>query len=185
MYEFNLPTGFSCPFAGECLVKVNRETGKFNNLSKQYKCYAASAERFPGVREHRWKNFEYVKSGGVVKIPQKAKSIRIHASGVFFNQQYFDMWLKVCEKHPDVEFWAYTKSLKYWVNRLYKIPNNLVLTASKGGKNDYLIEKYNLKNVEIVKTYNNAVKIGRCVDVNDDLARIVGLNFALVDNFAK
>lgn len=33
VYEWNLPTGHTCPFALECLVKVNRETGKFENKS--------------------------------------------------------------------------------------------------------------------------------------------------------
>ena len=40
--------------------------------------------------------------------------------------------LKLCSEHKDVEFWAYTKSVNYWVSRLNKIPKNLVLTASRG-----------------------------------------------------
>ena len=57
------------------------------------------------------------------------------------------MWIEIAKENPTVEFWAYTKSLKYWVNRLNEIPNNLVLTASQGGRNDELIEKHGLKNV--------------------------------------
>ena len=183
VYEFNLPTGFTCPFALECLVKVDRHTGKFDNKSNAYKCYAASAERFPGVRKHRWDNFEFVRNGGVVEVPNKAKAVRIHSSGDFFSQEYFDMWLDVCRNNPDVEFWAYTKSLKYWVNRIDEIPSNLVLTASYGGRSDDLIVEYNLKNVIIVMDESDAN--GRQIDTNDDLARIPGLNFALVDNFKK
>lgn len=183
VYEFNLPTGFTCPFALECLVKVDRHTGKFDNKSNAYKCYAASAERFPGVRKHRWDNFEFVRNGGVVEVPNKAKAVRIHSSGDFFSQEYFDMWLDVCRNTPDVEFWAYTKSLKYWVNRIDEIPSNLVLTASYGGRSDDLIVEYNLKNVIIVMDESDAN--GRQIDTNDDLARIPGLNFALVDNFKK
>ena len=62
VYEWNLPTGTTCPFAKECKVIVDRTTGKFNIKHGSYRCYAANAERFPGVREHRWKNYEFVKN---------------------------------------------------------------------------------------------------------------------------
>lgn len=145
VYEWNLPTGHTCPFAYTCLVKVNRETGKFENKSKMYRCYAASAERFPAVRDHRWKNYEHVLKGNKPILPKDCNSVRIHASGDFFNQKYFDLWLEVAKENPNVEFWAYTKSLKYWIKRLDKIPENLTLTASYGGKNDELIKQYSLK----------------------------------------
>ena len=183
VYEWNLPSGFSCPSALECLVKVDRVTGKFDNRSNAYRCYSAMQERFPAVREHRWKNFDYLRSGGIPEIPAKAKHIRIHMSGDFYSQSYFDMWLKLCGQHKDVEFWAYTKSVNYWVNRLDKIPSNLVLTASRGGKHDNLIEKYNLKNVEIIKKKEQAK--GRPIDLRDEQARTPGANFCLLDNFAK
>ena len=93
------------------------------------------------------------------------------------------MWLDVCRNNRDDEFWANTKSLKYWVNRIDEIPSNLVLTASYGGRSDDLIVEYNLKNVIIVMDESDAN--GRQIDTNDDLARIPGLNFALVDNFKK
>lgn len=183
VYEFNLPTGHTCPFAKECLVKVNRKTGKMNNKSKLYRCYAASSERFPAVREHRWKNFDYVRSGGIPVIPDKAKSIRIHSSGDFFSQSYFDMWLIVCRNNPEIEFWAYTKSLKYWVKRITDIPLNLVLTASYGGKNDYLIKEYNLKNATVIKKKSDITS--GLIDYNDDYARTPDVNFYLLDNNCK
>ena len=181
VYEWNLPTGHTCPFALECLVKVNRETGKFENKSNAYKCYAAAPERFPGVRNHRWNNYEYVLNGNKPILPKDCKAVRIHASGDFFNQSYFDMWIEIAKENPTVEFWAYTKSLKYWVNRLNEIPNNLVLTASQGGRNDELIEKHGLKNV-IVYPRIDLVPSERPIDSNDDWARKLGINFALLDN---
>jgi hypothetical protein len=183
VYEWNLPTGHTCPFANECLVKVNRETGKFSNESNAYRCYAASSERFPAVRDHRWKNFEFIQSGGTPLIPKDAKSIRIHASGDFFNQKYFDMWLDVCRENPDVEFWAYTKSLKYWINRINEVPSNLTLTASRGGKSDDLIDKHNLKNATVIKSKSEA--IDKPIDYNDDEARKPSISFYLLDNNIK
>lgn len=181
VYEFNLPTGSTCPFALECKVTVDRVTGKFDVKKGAYRCYASSAERFPGVRNHRHKNFEFVKNGGVPTLPKDCKAVRIHSAGDFFNQNYFDMWLKIATENPNIEFWAYTKSLTYWVKRLNEIPNNLILTASYGGKNDYLIKQYNLKNV---KVYNdiNEVPAHRPIDNNDDFARLANVNFALLDN---
>tara|TARA_R110000744_G_scaffold363547_1_gene471880 strand:- start:309 stop:899 length:591 start_codon:yes stop_codon:yes gene_type:complete len=183
VFEWNLPSGFSCPFADECLVKVDRESGKFDNKSKAYRCYSAMQERFPNVREHRWKNFDFLRSGGVPEIPKNAKAVRIHMSGDFYSQSYFDMWLKICEENKNIEFWAYTKSVKYWVKRINEIPSNLVLTASLGGKSDCLIQEYNLKNVEIIKKKEQAR--GRPIDTCDDQARTPNINFCLLDNFAK
>jgi hypothetical protein len=183
VYEWNLPSGFTCPYALECLVKVDRETGKFDNKSKSYRCYSAMQERFPAVRNHRWTNFDYVRDGGIPVIPKKAKHIRIHMSGDFYSQSYFDMWLQICIDNPEIEFWAYTKSIPYWVARINDIPKNLILTASRGGRNDQLIDEYNLKNVEIIKTEGEAN--GRPIDTCDDQARLPNVNFCLMDNFAK
>ena len=181
VYEWNLPSGFSCPFALECLVKVDRVSGKFDNKSKAYRCYSAMQERFPAVRNHRWANFDFLREGGVPTLPKKAKAVRIHMSGDFYSQAYFDLWLKICRDNPTVEFWAYTKSLKYWVNRLQNIPKNLTLTASRGGKNDELIDLHSLKNVEIIKS--EAEANGRPIDTCDDQARKPNVNFCLLDNF--
>jgi hypothetical protein len=39
VYEWNLPTGTTCPYALECKVTVNRETGKFDiNKEGLYRC---------------------------------------------------------------------------------------------------------------------------------------------------
>lgn len=181
VYEWNLPTGSTCPFAMECLVKVDRVTGKMSSHEGAYRCYAAAAERFPAVRYHRWSNYEHVKAGNMPVIPAKCAAVRIHASGDFFNQAYFDLWLDVARQNPAVEFWAYTKSLSYWVARLDVIPGNLTLTASYGGRQDYLIAEHGLKNV-IVYEHPDAVPGERPIDYNDDWARVPGVNFALLDN---
>jgi hypothetical protein len=184
VYEWNLPTGTTCPFALECKVSVNRITGKFDIYKGAFKCYAASAERFPGVREHRWNNYEFVKNGGVPTLPKDCKNVRIHASGDFFSQAYFDMWVDIARNNPDVNFWAFTKSINYWVsgNRLNEIPTNLILTASYGGKFDHLIEKYNLKHARVIKDISEAAAYDMRIDTNDDYARLPNVSFCLLDN---
>lgn len=180
VYEWNLPTGHSCPHALECLVSVDRETGKFKNESTAYKCYAASAERFPGVRNHRWNNFDHVKSGGLVELPKGAEAVRIHTAGDFFSYKYFMQWVEIARANPEVEFWAYTKSLNFWVKAINEIPSNLVLTASTGGRFDSLIEKYNLKNVKVIHSLEGIDK--NLIDEKDRLARTPNLNFYLLEN---
>ena len=180
VYEWNLPAGHTCPQAKECLVKVGRWSGAFENKSHSFRCYAASAERFPSVRAHRWANYHYVRYRGIPVIPKKAENIRIHASGDFFSQRYFDMWLKLCEDNPKINFWAFTKSLLFWINRINDIPDNLILTASWGGKEDYLIDEHKLKNVQVISSSDGVEK--ELIDVNDDLARIPDVNFYLLDN---
>lgn len=186
VYEWNLPTGHTCPHALECLVKVDRETGKFTSDYSAYRCYASSAERFPSARKARWRNFDFVKAGGIPDIPKNAKAIRIHASGDFFSQTYFDMWLEVARRHPDVEFWAFTKSLSYWVNRKDVIPANLVLTASWGGDQDHLIDANGFKSALVVDPNDPKASDGSMpIDTNDDLARTKGVSFILIDNLKK
>ena len=181
VYEWNLPTGWTCPGANACLVRVNRHTGIGENLSTEFKCYAASAERFPGVRSSRWGNLEEYEATGIPELPEGAVAVRIHSSGDFFRQSYFDDWLDYCAARPAVSFWAYTKSLPFWVKRLGDIPDNLVLTASVGGKCDRLIVEHGLRRATVIPSTHPRARIGP-VDTNDDLARVHGPDFFLVDN---
>ena len=183
VWEWNLPTGSTCPMALQCKVSVNRETGKFKREDKEYRCYAANAERFPGVRKSRWDNFESSRNGIIPELPKGARAIRIHGAGDFYNQAYFDLWLEYVSRRPQVEFWAYTKSLGYWVARLGQIPSNLALTASIGGRQDPLIQEHGLRWARVFKCAED-VPQGLPIDTNDDHARRPEGNFALLDNFA-
>ena len=82
-------------------------------------------------------------------------------------------------------FWAFTKSLRFWVNRIDNIPDNFVLTASYGGKDDHLIKEYGLKYAEVFKNKDDAICSGLPIDSNDYWAMKPCISFALIDNFAK
>ena len=178
VYEWNLPAGHTCPFARDCKVSVDRISGKFTKECSEFACYAGRSERYPAVRESRWRNLGHVKKGGEIIIPEKAKHIRIHASGDFFSQGYFDMWLDICKKNSGVKFWAFTKSIRFWVKRINDIPENLILTASYGGFDDKMIIRHRLKSAIVVKSEKDTALP---IDTNDDLARIPNINFALLD----
>jgi hypothetical protein len=183
VFEWNLPTGWTCPGASGCLVRVDKETGKADNRSTEYRCYSASAERFPGVRESRWDHFNTVNGGEIPELPEKAGAVRVHASGDFFSQAYFDKWLAYCARHPEVDFWAYTKSIPYWIKRVFEIPRNFVLTASIGGKFDTMALDAGLRTATVIQPDDVRAGSG-LVDTNDDLARKPGPSFYLLDNDA-
>lgn len=193
VWEFNLPAGWSCPFATACLTKADRVTGKQTNGPEQeFKCYAAVVERYPAVRGVRWANFDQLKGKSVSEMadiisaamPPSAKHVRIHGGGDFFNQSYFDAWLEVCERFPGVKFWAFTKSIGYWVARLDRIPGNLTLQASYGGRQDDLIEKHGLKYARVFKSIEEVNDSGLPLDVDDSLAMDGFTSFALLDNYS-
>jgi hypothetical protein len=183
VFEFNLPAGHTCPFARDCKIKVDRITGKFERIGTGFRCYAASAERFPAVRESRWENYEDMLAGKDIIIPKEATHVRIHSSGDFFSQEYFDKWLDTCRKNSNVTFWAFTKSIQFWVNRLGQIPSNLTLQASRGSIQDELIDKHNLKFAQVFMDKDLAIKSGLPIDTNDYHAMNGTQSFALLDNF--
>ena len=179
----DLVAGTCCPFAKDCAESVDRITGKLNfNPKAKFRCFAATSELISkAAREKRWHNFDLLRNLHSAKDMAKliidslngnektkvAPKVRIHSSGDFFNQLYFNAWLIVATSMPEKTFYAYTKSLKFWVSRLDEIPENFHLTASKGGKTDSLIEKFNLKNVEIVFSEEEAEMKGLEIDHDD------------------
>lgn len=189
IYTFSLPSGFTCPFAKDCLSKADRVTGKIQDgPDTQFRCFSASQEAlYPAVRNSRWNNFELIKQAIannslidliVSSLPKKATVVRIHVAGDFFSQTYFNAWLEVAKLLPNVIFYAYTKSIDYWIARINDIPANFKLNASYGGKHDSLIEQYNLKYAKVV--YSVAEANGMTIDHDDSSAYMQNNSFALL-----
>lgn len=188
---FSLPAGWSCPAALLCLSKSNRVTGKLTDGNKnQFRCYAASAENlFKNIRKSRWHNFDSLKGKSidemtdliVQSLPRKnTKYCRIHASGDFFNQSYFDAWLEVAKRVPTITFYAYTKMLHLWIARKDSIPQNFKLIASEGGLFDKLIATHNLRYVKVVFSEDEAKKLKLPIDKDDSHAYDGNGNFSLL-----
>jgi hypothetical protein len=191
---FSLPSGHSCPFAKDCLSKANRITGKVTDgKDTKFRCYATSSESaFPSVRKQRWHNFDLLKSKdwsemvGIIEASlnavnlKKIKLVRIHESGDFFNQDYFDAWITIAQMYKDLTFYAYTKSIQYWIKRKEIIPSNLKLTASYGGRQDASIATYKLKSNTVVFSTKEAKDKNLKVDHNDKLAWSQDESFAVL-----
>lgn len=190
IFTFSLPAGHACPFANECLSKADKLTGKLTDgPNTQFRCFAASAEAvYPNVRIARWHNLDLLKklttnqAADLIleSLPKKANIVRIHVSGDFFNESYFMAWLQVAKLRPNILFYAYTKSLIYWVNYIKEIPNNLVLNASEGGKLDAQINLHGLKFAKVVYSPEEAEKLGLSIDHTDEAAYKTKESFALL-----
>ena len=195
IYSLDLISGWSCPYADECLSKVivdkiGKRTIK-DGPNTKFRCFSASQEAlFTYVYKNRKHNFDYIREqikNGInyidlailieSQMPKNLGVLRIHVGGDFFHQVYFDAMVLLAKRNPDKLFYAYTKSLKFWVNRLDNgFTDNFVLTASRGGRLDYLIDENNLRSVTVVadpivtakiaklKHHNKIPKLGMAYD---------------------
>lgn len=178
---FSLPAGHSCPCADECFAKADKTTGKLTGgPNSRFRCFAATGEaRITVVRQARWRNFELLQRAKTVQgmadlidrsLPVGVPFVRIHVSGDFFSETYFKAWLNVAANNPKIVFYAYTKSLHFWVKHKKSIPKNFRLTASKGGKMDFLISEHRLKYAEVIFSEQEAIDKGLELDHDDSHA---------------
>lgn len=124
---FGLPAGkaYSCPGATSVCESV---------------CYAGKLEKvFPTVKKNLLHNWELIKDADgetMVRllnemiidfkadcVKRNAKMLfRIHWDGDFFNDTYAYAWKIIIDKHPDIQFWVYTR-VKSAALILKDIPN--------------------------------------------------------------
>lgn len=190
---FALPAGYTCPGAKACLSWFDRNLRKVQDGPEaEYRCYAASGEAaFRSVQTSVDRNLAILKQAGTVaamasvidmSLPSRFyENIRVHADGDFFNQAYFEAWMRVARNNPGRLFYAYTKSLPIWIKMRGIVPPNFVLTASRGGKWDFLIEPNKLRSAVVVFHPDEAAALGLEIDHDDSHARNpVGGDFALL-----
>jgi hypothetical protein len=113
-------------------------------------------------------------------LPTKADYNRVHVSGDFFSQVYFDAWLRVAQANPARIFYGYTKSIPYVVKRRGQIPSNLRLVASLGGRYDSQIRASGLYTARVVFSEEEAAVRGLPIDHDDSHAIEPHCNFALL-----
>jgi hypothetical protein len=197
VYTFSIMSGYTCPAANECLSKaVLGDNGRWSiqdGPNIKFRCFSASQEiLFSSVRESRIANMAIldiaaqpmgdIRAGTILaeQIPSKASIIRIHVAGDMATQNYFDAWCYAANLLPNIKFYTYTKMLPLWIKRLGKIPKNLVLTASYGGKFDHLIEQHNLRFAKVVYSEAEATELNLPIDHDDSHAVENGGSFALL-----
>lgn len=173
------------------MARADRETGEITDGKNQsFRCFAASMEWNSAVRTSRWRNFELLKAKSLqdmahlidASLPKETPIIRIHVSGDFFSETYFQAWLMVAANNPDITFYAYTKSLHFWVANMktVKAVPNFRLVASEGGRWDHLIKEHGLRSAKVVLDPREAEVLGLAIDHDDSHAYGSEESFALL-----
>ena len=184
IYSLDLLSGWSCPHAKDCLSKaIVQDNGKRkikDGRHTKFRCFSASQEvQYTNVYNLRKHNFDMLRKlscGEMVdminqSLPTNAGIVRIHVAGDFFSQQYMEAWYTVALLNPSILFYAYTKSLRFWlaINE-FPILHNFVLTASYGGRHDHIIEQFNLRSAKVVFSEAEAAELGLEIDHDDSHA---------------
>jgi len=188
---FSLPAGKTCPGAMFCksfaVVDNNGKRKIVDGPHTEFRCFAASSEvQYDAVFNNRANNLRLIVdalqngtvpgySVGAADLihdsiiqhrTKNTKLVRIHESGDFFSGAYLDAWITVAQRNPDLKFYCYSKSLQLFLN--FKLPTNFYLTASYGGKFDYLIDEgYFPRYSKVVMNDDDAARLGLEVDHDD------------------
>ena len=188
---FTLPAGWTCPGAKDCLSRADKVTGKIKDgPDTEFRCFAASSEAtYPSLRKMVWHNFGLLKGALVdgvdacadlicASLPDKFDIMRVHVGGDYFSKNYLQAWVEVAKRNPDKVFYSYSKSLHLF--KQFALPSNLVLTASRGGKYDELIDLHGWKEALVVYSEQEAIDKGLEIDHDDSHAAFGKENFALL-----
>tara|TARA_Y100001938_G_C8058486_1_gene415832 strand:- start:267 stop:1043 length:777 start_codon:yes stop_codon:yes gene_type:complete len=185
IYSFDLLSGHSCPFAKACLSKaVVQSDGRRkikDGKDNEFRCFSASQEvQYTNVYNSRKHNFDMLRGEHLndmthllnQSMPDNLGICRIHVAGDFFNADYMFSWLTMAMMHPTRLFYAYTKSLKYWLHHMAWIDqvDNFILTASYGGRDDELIAEHGLRSAKVVFSETEAEELGLEIDHDDSHA---------------
>lgn len=174
VYSLDLLSGVSCPYAKDCLSKAKVQADGRRKIQDGpdtvFRCFSASQEvLFTNLWKLRDGNFAHLRQLSTQQIvdeilnamPANLGVCRLHVGGDFFNRRCFDAWLHIAKLMPSKLFYAYTKSLPFWLKRrkeLRKTPN-FVLTASYGGRCDNLIGKHRLRHAKVIADQATCEKI--------------------------
>lgn len=96
----------------------------------------------------------------------KAVVFRVHESGDFYSQQYFDKWLTIATvagmAYKNLIFIAYTKSLKF----IHDVPTNFIIRSSLDNstkeENKQLTIDLGLPTYTAVDNFSNTSGVKKC-----------------------
>ena len=161
-----------CPFAKDCIKYCYAQKGNY---------------KYPSVvkglnnRYELSKTDEFVPKINATIILERPTHVRIHDSGDFYSIKYLQKWVQIAEHNKEVIFYAYTKSIKFFVDGLL-LPDNMKIIFSEGSKTDNLINAREHRHARIFKTSEELNAAGYIDASSNDLQAItenkkVGLIF--------
>lgn len=198
IFSLDLLSGKTCPGAKDCRSCVVEDIyGKRtiqDGPDTQFRCFSASQEIcYPNVYNARLYNTDIMKglksSDQIAKmimksLPPNLGILRYHVGGDFFKLAYLRAAVQVAELMPDRLFYAYTKSLQHLARidcvdlSIGMIRPNFLVTTSRGGKYDHLIEPLQARTATVVFAEDQTG--GLPLDHDDSHAATVGGSFALL-----
>ena len=128
-FEHNGETLNTCPGAlacrGVCYAKQGAYNFPLSIASRKYNLEMSLRPDFAQMAIADLKRY------------RKVNTVRIHDSGDFYNQEYYNKWCEIARAFPHITFYAYTKTVNMdlWTNK----PDNFKITQSLGGKHDKLV----------------------------------------------
>ena len=179
IFNFSIPAyktksgKVTCPFAAACVKYCYAQKGNYT--------------RFPIVQELMEQKYEISKQNNFNSLmneeikKKKATHVRIHDSGDFYSVKYLSKWIQIAEFNPSIIFYAYTKSIKFFLDGLL-LPNNMKIIFSEGSKTDELINIKEHRHARIFKNIDLLNAAGYIDASSNDLKAItdnkkVGLIF--------
>jgi len=169
IFNFSIPAyktkggKITCPFADSCVKYCYAQKGNYT--------------RFPKIQELMEQKYKISKTNNFITLmneeirKKKASHIRIHDSGDFYSPQYLNKWVSIANDNKEVIFYAYTKSIKFFVNGL-ALPKNLKIIFSEGSKTDNLINVNKHRHARIFKTVEDLNASGYINASTNDLKAI-------------
>ena len=151
-----------CPFAKDCIKYCYAQKGNY---------------RYPSVikglnnRYELSKTADFVPKMNATIILERPTHVRIHDSGDFYSPQYLNKWVDIAKQNTNVIFYAYTKSIKFFVNGLL-LPKNMKVIFSEGSKTDNLINVNKHRHARIFKSKELLNAAGYIDASNNDLKAI-------------
>jgi hypothetical protein len=151
-----------CPFAKDCIKYCYAQKGNY---------------KYPSVikglnnRYELSKTDDFVPKMNATIILERPTHVRIHDSGDFYSIAYLKKWVTIANDNKEVIFYAYTKSIKFFINGL-KLPKNLKIIFSEGSKIDNLIDVNKHRHARIFKSKELLQAAGYIDASNNDLKAI-------------
>jgi hypothetical protein len=105
-------------------------------------------------------------------ITRGGKAVRIHDAGDFFSADYLNRWSRIAVSAPDVLFYAYTKEVWLLKEKKSKMPPNLRVVYSYGGKQDHLIDRDTDRHADVFPTATALADAGYYDQEDNDLLAV-------------
>jgi hypothetical protein len=169
IFNFSIPAyktrsgKITCPFADSCVKYCYAQKGNYT--------------RFPKIQELMEQKYKISKTAEFIPLmneeiqKKKVTHVRIHDSGDFYSIAYLNKWVDIATQNNDVIFYAYTKSIKFFVDGLL-LPKNMKIIFSEGSKTDNLINTAKHRHARIFKSKELLNAAGYIDASNNDLKAI-------------